>query len=302
VARILVPGGAGGGVGGVGRSVVELLRQQDLPVRAFVHHDDERAAALRDLGAEVIAGDLSQPSDVRDALDGCRRMFFSMSVSPSYLEAATTVATVARACGALEALVNMSQMTVSQMTAISTDQSHHQRLHWLAERMLNWSTLPIIHVRPTVFLENPFFTTFAARSVADEGVIRLPFGNGRTAPIAAADVARVVAGLLQDPRPHLGQVYELTGPRSEDLDAIAGEYARALGKPVEYRDVPFDEWTEQVIARAGLEAHLGDHLVTMARLHREHRYDRHTDTVEQLTGQPAQSVEAFVAAHAQLFS
>jgi hypothetical protein len=57
-----------------------------------------------------------------------------------------------------------------------------------------------------------------------------------------------------------------------------------------------------VIAGAGLEAHLRDHLVTMARLHREHRYDRHTDTVEQLTGQPAQSVEAFVAAHAQLFS
>jgi uncharacterized protein YbjT (DUF2867 family) len=288
-------------VGGVGRGVVSLLRERDLAVRAFVHREDERAEALRALGAEVVVGDLSRPSDVADALDGCRRMFFSMSVSPSYLEAATTVATVARACGALEALVNISQMTVSQMTAISTDQSHHQRLHWLAERVLNWSTLPVIHIRPTVFLENPFFTTFAARSVAGDGVIRLPFGSGRTAPVAAADVARVVAVLLQDPRRHLGHVYELTGPRSEDLDAIAEEYSRALGKPVEYRDVPFDEWTGQVLARAGLEPHLEDHLVTMARLHRDNRYDRYTDTVEQLTGAPAQSVEAFVAAHAQLF-
>jgi hypothetical protein len=39
----------------------------------------------------------------------------------------------------------------------------------------------------------------------------------------------------------------------------------------------------------------------MARLHRDNRYDRVTRTVEQLTGQPAQSVEAFVAAHVQLF-
>jgi uncharacterized protein YbjT (DUF2867 family) len=229
-------------------------------------------------------------------------MFFSMSVSPSYLEAATTVATVARACGALEALVNISQMTVSQMTAITTDESHHQRLHWLAERVLNWSTLPVIHVRPTVFLDNPFFTTLAARSVAEDGVIRLPFGSGRTAPVAAADVARVVAVLLQDPRPHIRQVYELTGPRSESLDGIAEEYSRALGKPVEYRDVPVEEWTEQVLAHLGLGQHLEDHLLTMARLHRDNRYDRYTDTVEQLTGQPAQSVEAFVAAHAQLFT
>jgi uncharacterized protein YbjT (DUF2867 family) len=300
VPRILVTG-AGGGVGGVGRGVVSLLRQRELPVRAFVHREDERAEALRALGAEVFVGDLSRPSDVAAALDGCRRMFFSMSVSPSYLEAATTVATVARVEASLEALVNISQMTVSQMTAVSTDQSHHQRLHWLAEQVFNWSTLPVVHVRPTVFLDNPFFTTLAARSVADDGVIRLPFGSGRTAPVAAADVARVVATVLLDPEPHVGQVYELTGPRSQGIDGIAEEYSRALGTPVRYLDVALDEWTEQVLGRLGLPSHLEEHLVTMARLHRDNRYDRLTDTVEQITGQPAETVEAFVAAHAQLF-
>jgi uncharacterized protein YbjT (DUF2867 family) len=298
--RILVTG-AGGGVGGVGRAVVSLLRQRDLPVRAFVHREDERAEALRVLGAEVIAGDLSRPSDVARALDGCRRMFFCMSVSPSYLEAATTVATVARACASLEALVNLSQMTVSQMTPVSTDQSHHQRLHWLAEQVLDWSTLPVVHVRPTVFLENPVFTTLAARSVAEHGVIRLPFGAGRTSPVSAADVARVVATVLQDPGPHLGQVYELTGPRSQTMDGVAEEYSRALGKQVAYLDVPLGEWM-QAMSRAGVPQHLEELLVTMARLHRDNRYGRVTRTVEQLTGQPAQSVEAFVAAHAQLFS
>jgi len=300
VARILVTG-AGGGVGGVGRGVGSLLRARDLPVRAFVDHQDERAEALAALGAEVIVGDLSRPSDVAEALDGCGRMFFCMSVSPSYLEAATTVATVARATASLEALVNISQMTVSQMTAVSTDESHHQRLHWLAEQVLDWSTLPVVHIRPTVFLQNPFFTTLAARSVADHGVIRLPFGAGRTSPVSAADVARVVATVLQDPEPHIGQVHELTGPRSQDMNGIADEYSRALGRPVEYRDVPLDEWRQEVLSRAGLPSHLEEHLVTMARLHRDNRYDRVTGTVEQLIGEPPQSVEAFVAEHAQLF-
>jgi uncharacterized protein YbjT (DUF2867 family) len=293
--------GAGGGVGGVGHAVVKLLRQRDLPVRALAHREDERTEALRALGAEVIVGDLLRPSDVADALAGCGRMFFSMSVSPSYLEAAATVATVARRCASLEALVNLSQMTVSQMTAVSTDQSRHQRLHWLAEQVLNWSTVPVVHIRPTIFLENPVFTRLAARSVADHGVIRLPFGTGRTSPIAAGDVARVAAGVLCDPAPHLRQVLELTGPLSQDMDGVAEEFSRALGTRVGYDDVPAPEWTQEIMSCTGISQHLAELLITVASLHRDNRYDRATRTVEQLTGRPPQSVESFVAAHAELF-
>jgi uncharacterized protein YbjT (DUF2867 family) len=293
--------GAAGGVGGVGHAVVNLLRQRGLPVRALAHREDERTEALRALGAEVIVGDLLRPSDVAEALTGCARMFFSMSVSTSYLEAAATVATVARRCPSLEALVNLSQMTVSQMTAVSTGRSRHQRLHWLAEQVLNWSTLPVVHIRPTIFLENPVFTTLVARSVAEEGVIRLPFGTGRTSPIAAGDVARVAAVVLQDPARHLGQVLELTGPLSQDMDGVAEEFSRALGRRVEYDDVPAREWMQQVMSCTAISQHLAELLITVASLHRDNRYDRATRTVEQLTGRPPQSVEAFVAAHAELF-
>lgn len=185
--------GAGGGVGGVGRTVVDLLRQRDVPVRAMVHHDDGRADALRALGAQVMVGDLINRRDVAEVLDGVGRMLFSMSVSPDYLEATATLATVARAAGGIDALVNLSQMTVSQMTAVSTEESHHQRLHWLAEQVLDWSRLPVVHVRPTAFLDNPVFTTLVADSVAESGTIPLPFGDGRTAPVAARDVASVIA-------------------------------------------------------------------------------------------------------------
>ncbi len=38
--------GAAGSVGGVGRTVVELLRQRNLPVRALVRRENARAKAL----------------------------------------------------------------------------------------------------------------------------------------------------------------------------------------------------------------------------------------------------------------
>jgi hypothetical protein len=86
------------------------------------------------------------------------------------------------------------------------------------------------------------------------------------------------------------------------MDGVAEEYSRALGRRVEYLDVPLHEWTQEVMSHAELPQQLRELLVTMARLHRDNRYDRLTRTVEQLTGQPAQSVEAFVAAHVQLFA
>ena len=300
---VLVTGASGsrGGVG-VGNKVVALLRERDLPVRAMVRHDDERADALRALGAEVVAGDLTRPADVATALDSVQRMFFSMSVSPSLLEATATVATVARAVGNLDALVNISQLTVSQMDALSSSESPHQRLHFLSEQVLNWSELPVVYVRPTVFLDTGLFTTLAAHSIADSGTIRLPFGTGHTSPIASDDVARVIATVLADPEPYLGGVLELTGPRSQDMKGVAEEYARALGKPVSYVDVPWDTWAEQTLPFANLPPYVEAHIAVMARLHRENRYDRVTDTVAKVTGRPAESVEEFVARRSDLFA
>jgi uncharacterized protein YbjT (DUF2867 family) len=287
--------------GGVGRTVLEQLRARDVPVRGMIRRDDKRVEELRALGAEVIVGDLTRPESVAAALTGVGRMYFGISVSPDHLLAATVVATVAREYGKLDCLVDLSQMTVSQMTATSTAESHQQRLHWLAEQVLNWSGLPVVHVRPTVFLDNPLFTTLAARSIQRSGTLALPFGAGRTSPVAADDVARVVATVLGDPTLHVGHVYELTGPRTLDMVDVADEFSRALGRPVSYVDVPLDQWRNGVLAKADLPPHTEEHIATMARLHRENRYDRATDDVRRLTGVPPQSVEEFVAARRDFY-
>jgi uncharacterized protein YbjT (DUF2867 family) len=287
--------------GGVGRVVLDHLQGQDVPVRGMLRRDDEHASELRALGVEVVIGDLTEPEQVAAALQGVGRMYFGISVSPDHLLAATVVATVARAYGQLDGLVDLSQMTVSQMTATSTAESHQQRLHWLAEQVLNWSGLPVIHVRPTVFLDNPLFTTLAARSIQESGTLALPFGTGRTSPVAVDDVARVIATVLHDPAPHVGRVYELTGPCTLDLVGVAEEFSQALGRSVTYVDVPLDQWRAEVLARAGLPPFTEEHIATMARLHHENRYDRATNDVERLTRLPAQSIEAFVAARRNFY-
>ena len=293
--------GAGGGIGSVSRRVVQLLLDGDAHVRAMVRRDDERADQLRAMGAHVIVGDLTRAGDIVAAIDGVQRMFFNMSVSPDYLRATAEVCAVALERGRLDMIVNMSQMTVSQMTLTSTDESKQHRLHWLAERVLNWSGLPVIHVRPTTFLDNPLFTLLAKQSVRERGVLALPFGTGRTSPITADDVARVVAALLRDPADRIGRVFELTGPEVLDINGLAQQYSRGLNCPVSAEDVTLDEWERNVLAPVGLPDHVRQHIATMARLHREGRYDRATDDVEEITGKRAQTVEQYVAANPDLF-
>lgn len=293
--------GVGGGVGSVSRRVVEVLCGQGHAVRALVRTDDDRAEALRTLGSDVHVGDLTAANDISAALQGVRRMFFNMSVSSDYLRATAEVAAVARQYGGLDLLIDMSQMTVSQMSLSSTGESRQHRLHWLAEQVLDWSGLPVVHVRPTVFLDNPLFTVLGARSVREHSVLALPFGSGRTSPIAAADVARVVAAVLVDPGEERGVVYELTGPESLDIDGLAEQFTRALGRPIAGADLPVSA-VAQTLAATALDEHVQQHISTMARLHREGRYDRSTDDVARLTGTPAQTVEQYVAAHPELFS
>ncbi|RLU81383.1 hydroxylase [Streptomyces griseocarneus] len=293
-ATVLVTG-AGGGVGGVGRTVVDRLRAAGVPVRALVHHDDERAVALRALeDVDVVVGDLARGAEVAHALEGCRRAYFGMSVSPAYLEAATTFAAAARESCALDLLVNISQMTVSQMDLGSAAESRQQRLHWLAEQVLDWSGVPVVHVRPTVFMENPLFGRIAVASILRDGTLRLPFGSARTSPVSARDVADVVTRLLLAPAPPTGRVYELTGARSRDMTAIAAEFSAALGRPVTYVDVPYEEWLEGDLRKLDLPPHVFEHIATMARLHHENRYDRATNDVADLLGRPPLGFDAFV--------
>ena len=290
--------GAAGAVGGIGRNLAGFLLARGYKVRAMVRREDERAESLRRIGAEVVVGDLTDLASMHRAIEGCRRIYFGMSTSLTYLEATVNTAAVARHYG-IEAFVNMSQMTVSQMSINETTESPQHKLHWLSEQALSWSGLPIVTVRPTVFLEG-FFLQFATPGVRASDALALPFGNGKTSPISAVDVARAVAVILDDPAPHIGQIYDLTGPESTDLDHYARVFSEALGRPIRYRDVPLPAWSES-LRQMKYPEHVVRHLSAMAELTRQGRYDRMTDTMCKLTGQAPTTMRDFVKLHAAEF-
>ncbi|HTQ56349.1 MAG TPA: NAD(P)H-binding protein [Bryobacteraceae bacterium] len=299
MAGLILVTGAAGSVGAVGRTVTEILLKQGKAVRAMVRKEDERAQELRAKGAEVVTGDLLDLDSMHKAIAGCETMYFGMSVSDTYLAATVNAAAVAKHHG-VKAFVNMSQMTVSQMSITETTPSPQHKLHWLAEQALNWSGLPVVHVRPTVFLDG-FFLLFTSDSVRKSNQIRLPFGEGKTSPIAAEDVARVVAVLLANPQPHIGKIYHLTGPQSENMRFYALEYSKALGRTITFQDIPVEPWRDGLL-RSGMPVHLVNHLTTMANLHRAGRYDRMSDDVFTLTGEAPMTLQEFIKKHATAFA
>jgi hypothetical protein len=130
----------------------------------------------------------------------------------------------------------------------------------------------------------------------------LPFGHGKTSPIGAEDVARVVATLLENPLPHLGKVYELTGSQSENMDFYARRKIRVhLGVRSPIKTSLSDGGGMSCSSAAGRLTSL-NHLVAMADMHRAGRFDRVSGEVLRPTGQRPRSLQEFVRNSAAAFT
>ena len=111
----------------------------------------------------------------------------------------------------------------------------------------------------------------------------------------------MVTTLLLNSQQHIGKIYHLTGPQSENMHFYAQEYSKALGRTITFQDIPVEPWRDGLLER-GLPVHLVNHLATMADLHRAGRYDRMSDDVRTLTGQEPLSVQDFVRKNAATFT
>jgi len=296
--------GAGGGVGSVSGTIVDLLRKQNLPVRALVRRDDQRAQALRELGAEVVIGDLTQLPDVHRAVNGCGRIYFSITVASRYLEATLNTIAVAKYYN-VEVFVNMSQMTVSKMNINQTSASPQVNAHWLGEQALEWSGVPFVNLRPTIFMENPHFYHWTKSAVAEHNELRIPFGSGRIPAIAAYDVARVAAVILANPASHIGKSYDLTGPKVADMNDVANAFSAALGRNIRYVPLDWDEWKattlKEHVSQGGWDQHSADHLANLAKLVQNSTVQV-SPNVELLTGSPSMDFEQWAKQHAEEFN
>lgn len=119
---------------------------------------DARSDRLRQLGAEVIQGDLLDPVSTRAALPGVRRAYFTYPVADGLMEATTIFAQAARESGT-ELVVNLSQLQNTPQAA-----SFRNLQHRLAGQIFNWAGVGAVHLHAPPFYEN--VRALIARSVA----------------------------------------------------------------------------------------------------------------------------------------
>jgi NAD(P)H dehydrogenase (quinone) len=284
---------ATGAAGRTGGYAAKLLLERGHRVRALVHSFDDRAAKLRDSGAEVIVGDLQDIDIAREAVDGVRAAYFVYPISPGLLEATATFAQAAAEAG-VTAVVNMSQISARRGAA-----SDAARIHWLGERILDWSSVAATHLRPTYFAE--WFTIFGAKGIREESVLRLPFGDGRHAPITAEDQGRVIAAILENPDDHAGQVYPLFGAVEMNHYQIAEAISEVLGRPVRYEPADIPTWIEGIKAQ-GFPEFLAQHLSNVAVDYQNGIFAGNNDLVERIGGKKPTTVQEFITDHLSAFT
>jgi NAD(P)H dehydrogenase (quinone) len=289
-----------GATGDTGAATVDELLARGHLVRALAHGQDERSKKLQERGVEVVYGDLLDFGQVRAALNGVQRAYFVYPIRPGILQATAYFAQAATEAG-VDGIVNMSQISAREDA-----KSHAATDHWLAERGFDWSGVTVAHIRPTYFAEWLFYLAPMIKA----GLLHVPFGAGKHAPIAAEDQARVIVGILEDPRAHKGNIYPLFGPVEFTYRETAQVLSRVLGKSVEYKQVDFEEFKKSLQAgekgsakakgREGNEF-LFQHLREVAIDHQNGVFEGTNDLVEKIGGRPPMTLEAFITKYRQAF-
>jgi NAD(P)H dehydrogenase (quinone) len=278
-----------GATGDTGRAAVRESIALGLNVRAMVHSQDARSAALEALGAEVVIGDLLEINTIREAMEGVDAAYFVWPVKPGLIHATVNFAQAAKETG-VKAVINLSQRSADREST-----SDSCRDTFIAEEVLNWSGLPVIHLRPTYFLEWLLYPW--QLPYLQKGVLRVPVGKGRHSPIAADDQGRAIAALLNNPEAHIGTTIPLSGPVEMDHEQMAAELSEALGRPIVFQDMPINDYCES-IAEMGVPPYIVEHLRgAMVDYHAGHMAGA-DNNVEKLTGRRSMTVGEFARAHA----
>ena len=151
-----------------------------------------------------------------------------------------------------------------------------------AERRLQQSDADWTVVRCGFFSQN-FSETFP--EPIRNGILPLPTGDAIDPFLDADDIADVVTAALLDDR-HIGELYELTGPRLLTVTEVAATLSEAIG-----RDVTFVPMTKAAyaadISTQGFPGEVAEHIADVIALALDGRNARTTDDVERVLGRPS---------------
>jgi NAD(P)H dehydrogenase (quinone) len=278
-----------GAAGKTGHPAVRDAIAHGLKVRAMVRSKDARSEALEKLGAEVVVGNFLEINTLRDAMQGVEAAYLCYPVVPGVIHATVNFAQAAKETG-VKVVLNMSQRAANRESKADSC-----RDTFIAEQVLNWSGLPVIHLRPTMFLE--WLLTTRQLPFLQKGILRIPAGKGRHSPVAADDQGRAIAALLKSPEGHIGTTIPLSGPVEMDHEQLAAELTEALGRKIVYENVSMDEYCE-FAEKIGIPPFGINFFRGALADYRNGAMSGADNNIEKLTGRRAMTVGEFARLHA----
>ncbi|MBC9176186.1 NmrA/HSCARG family protein [Pseudoroseomonas ludipueritiae] len=251
-----------GATGQQGGSVASALLKEGWPVRAFVRSVHAlKSTALREVGAELMQGNLADVCSIRSAMRGVHGVF---SVQPSSGQGAlygvsdedevrfgTTIADIAVESGVRHLVYSSSNAVGDEPTGMG----HFDSKACIEAHV---RTLPIATsiIRPAAFMEMLMMPGFGL----DKGCFNFFMRPDQPMQLVAVeDIGRIVAALFADPLRFEGSIIEIASDvvTVQDLEELL---TQAAGKPISY-----SRFSSEVLAANPFLAKLTD-LVDEGRL------------------------------------
>jgi uncharacterized protein YbjT (DUF2867 family) len=282
VGKVLVTGATGN----TGSGLVPALRSAGVDVRAFVR-DESKAQPLKDVGAEVVVGDLDRPETIEPAVEGVDKIYLLTWNGPTQAQQAENVLKAAKRAGNPH-IVRHSMWGPERSRIIKQGDQ--------VEKAVKSSGLPWTLLKPTFYMQN---TMMAAQTITSDGVIYWDMKDGKLGMIDVRDIVDVAVAVLTGTG-HEAKSYILTGPAAISFHDVAATFSKVLGKDVKYVSVPGEASLDSMISM-GLPEWIAKGYVELSEGFSEGFANRATDNVAILTGHPARSFEQFARDYAQVF-
>lgn len=212
-------------------AAMQLLKD-GYPVKILVRSRNSKALILEKLGAEIQIGQLSDYHDLIKALSDVKRVYYCHPFVRGLLINTITFIRAAK-FNKTEALVNMGQW----LAEFDNQKSIHTKEIKETYRLFKEADIKVVHLIPGFFADNTFFVLEFAIQL---GLMPIPFGEGRNPAISNEDLGLVIASLLKNPFPYIGQKIRPTGPVSLSAKEMAEVFSRVTGRKIRYINIP--EW------------------------------------------------------------
>ncbi|GAA2152794.1 SDR family oxidoreductase [Actinomadura napierensis] len=235
-----------GATGESGAAVIGEFVRRQLPVRALVR-DHARVGGDVPANVEVVEGDMADSETLGDALAGVQKVLLISTADPDLVRTQSSF---------IDSAVNAGVRHIvkfSGMGCWNDAEFRFARMHAEVEEYLEKSGAAWTHLRPSTFMSDYFRE---AHAISAEGVLALPMGDARIAPVDTEDIAKVAVSLLHSGG-HEGKRYEMTGPEALTVDQVAATISLAAGKSVRYVDIDPAEKTRAMLD-AGVPAYFAD--------------------------------------------